>query len=95
MKWQRKNGEVIEVDDYDLFQNGSWIPNAMKLYLATWFPNLLPEYEQQRAEEIANQPNYDNLIDRPLKNPKQSNHQIGRQNIRNTLKSASIKMGDV
>lgn len=62
MEWKRKNGEIVKVDDYDLFQNGAWIPNAIKFYLAKWFPSLLPEYEQQRAEEIENQPDYDSLL---------------------------------
>ena len=62
MEWKRKNGETIKVDDYDLFQNGSWIPNAIRIYLIKWFPNLVKEFDDQIQEQIKRQPNYDKLL---------------------------------
>ncbi len=50
-KWVRKGGEVIVVDDYNLFQNGSWIPNCILLYLQKHLPELLEEYQIQMKEE--------------------------------------------
>lgn len=62
MQWQRKNGEVIKIDDYDLFQNGSWIPNSVRIYLSRWLPNLVQEFDDQIKEQVKNQPDYDKLL---------------------------------
>lgn len=62
MKWIRKNGEVIKIDDYDFFKFGSWVPNALKLYLLKHYPDLVDEYIEDEEERIENQPDYDILI---------------------------------
>lgn len=98
MNWKRKDGSIIKVDDYDLFQNGSWVPGAIRLYLITWFPNLVSEYDQQISQEKQSQPEYSKLVDgaaRKLKNPKLSRLELLRRNIRDVLKPTASKMGNV
>lgn len=62
LNWLRKNGETIKVDDFTLFQNGSWIPNALRTFISRAHPDLIEEYDQDTKDRIKNQPDYDSLI---------------------------------